>query len=356
MKKTAIFVLIMLFVTSLHAQIDSKATRETKILYQYLKTNSGKKIHFGHHFTTRVGIDFFDKTQCGGQSDVLSSVGDFPAVFSFDFNAGFASQLDVVKKAYQMGAIITFSYHAPNPVTKDGYRSKQCNEVAEVLPNGALHKSLINTLDSIAWFAKSAKYNNKQIPIILRPWHEHTGRWFWWGSESSTPDEFIQLWKFTVEYLRDTKQVHNFLYAYSPSHPSEYGGYETRNPGPDYFDIAGFDCYGKENFKDKFLIDCELTVKYAEKHDKIPAIAEFGYSKGLQNSIENNWYMTEFFEPLFSSPYAKKIVYALTWRNDKDAYWVPLKQSPYYPAFKQFYEHPYTAFLSETNYKQCKTK
>ena len=350
MNKVVIILYLISITFNVIGQIDSNATVETKRLYQYLKASSGKKVYFGHHFTTRSGIHFDDKTQCKGISDVFYAVDDYPAVFSFDFNAGFSSQLQAVKKAYGLGAIITFSFHAPNPINVKGYRSMSAHEVKQVLPGGPLHTKLTNLLDSVANFAKSAVYNNRSIPIIFRPWHEHTGAWFWWGTKSSTEDEFIALWRFTIEYLRDKQNVHNLLYAFSPSKPAEYGGYEKRNPGAEYFDIAGFDCYAKETFKAEFIENCKITAEYANKFNKIPAITEFGYREGLQNSSLENWYMSEFFEPLLNCAYAKQMVYAVTWRNSSDTFWVPLSDSKYYNAFKQFYNHPFSVFLSETGY------
>jgi len=55
----------------------------------------------------------------------------------------------------------------------------------------------------------------RAIPIIFRPWHENNQRRFWWAVRGDGRD-FIKLWRFTVEYLRDTSGVHNLLYAYTP--------------------------------------------------------------------------------------------------------------------------------------------
>lgn len=44
----------------------------------------------------------------------------------------------------------------------------------------------------------------RPIPIIFRPWHENNQRRFWWAVRGDGQD-FIKLWRFTVEYLRDAK-------------------------------------------------------------------------------------------------------------------------------------------------------
>src|SRR5690606_5740297 len=82
-------------------------------------------------------------------------------------------------------------------------------------------------------------------PVIFRPFHEFDGDFFWWGAPYSSPTEFKELWKFTVTYLRDTLNVHNLLYAYSPDNSyTTKAGYLSRYPGDEYVDILGMDNYG----------------------------------------------------------------------------------------------------------------
>lgn len=85
----------------------------------------------------------------------------------------------------------------------------------------------------------------KPIPIIFRPFHEHTQTWSWWGASCTTATEFIALWKFTVNYLRDTKGIHQFIYAISPQMDTvkTEDDFLFRWPGDDYVDFIGMDCY-----------------------------------------------------------------------------------------------------------------
>lgn len=55
-----------------------------------------------------------------------------------------------------------------------------------------------------------------KVPVLFRPWHEHTGSWFWWGEKLCTPEEYKALWHMTVDILR-SDGVDNALYAYSPA-------------------------------------------------------------------------------------------------------------------------------------------
>ena len=106
--------------------------------------------------------------------------------------------------------------------------------------------------------------NGAYIPVIFRMYHEHTGDWFWWSSQQSTPEEYKQLWIMTCDYLQKTKQVHHLLYAYSSSNVQSEEHYLERYPGDQYVDILGFDHYlkGREQKNvEQYKIDFERNIK-----------------------------------------------------------------------------------------------
>ena len=61
----------------------------------------------------------------------------------------------------------------------------------------------------------------------------------------SLPEEYKTAYQFTVDYLKNTKGVHNILYAFSPdnSYTTETN-YLSRYPGDKYVDVLGMDNYG----------------------------------------------------------------------------------------------------------------
>ncbi len=332
--------------------ITPHATPETKELYYKLSCLQGEAMLFGQHYTNVMGCEFTDWKQRLNKCDMVESVGDYPAVFGFDFGRGFDNQLAAVINAAKMGGIITISDHVPNPHAQKSYKhikELKFAEIKSVLPDGEYHDYLVARLDQIADFASKAVIDGKKIPIIYRPWHEHTGGWFWWGSNSGTEAEYIELWQFTVEYLRDKKGVDNFIYAFSPSYSSTKDGYEVRNPGVEYFDIAGVDIYvnDKQNQAELLTSAAEVTVAYAEKHNKLAALTEFGYRNGIQNSSDATWFTETFLNSILNSKSGKRVVYALTWSNTKGGAWVPLKGELTHDDFTEFYNHPYTTFLKE---------
>jgi len=101
-------------------------------------------------------------------------------------------------------------------------------------------------LDKVAVFLQSLKgKHGEYVPVIFRPFHELNGSWFWWGGKNCKSSEPIQLWKFTVSYLRDTKNIHQLLYAFNTDRFSSEEEYLERYPGNEWVDIIGFDIYQK---------------------------------------------------------------------------------------------------------------
>src|SRR5690606_25469462 len=143
-----------------------------------------------------------------------------------------------------------------------------------------LHDDYRAKLDVVADFFKSLRApGGELVPVIFRPFHEHTGSWFWWGRRHATVDEFKQLWRFTVEYLRDEKDVHNALYAYSTDVFDTSEDYLERYPGDDYIDLLGFDDYHSIKSKetqDVFVKRLRMLVEMAEERGKLAAVTETG--------------------------------------------------------------------------------
>lgn len=88
--------------------------------------------------------------------------------------------------------------------------------MARILPGGDKNSGFNTYLDRIADFASNLKDDDGNlIPVLFRPFHEQNGGWFWWGAATTTKSEYAELYRYTVEYLRDIKGVHNFLYVFS---------------------------------------------------------------------------------------------------------------------------------------------
>lgn len=339
--------------------VDKDATQQTKALFYNLKQTAGKGILFGQQDATMYGVGWSGDTD---RSDVKSVTGSHPAMFGWDLEGIAKEDSDsnrnknaaVIRKlcieAYQKGGVNTLSWHMQNFVTgKNFYDTTRC--VAAILPGGSRHQQFLTALDHVADFIASLKTEDgTAVPVIFRPFHEHTGNWFWWGKPFCSADEFKALWQFTIQYLRDKKQLHQVLYAYSPDRISgDFQNYMERYPGDQYVDVLGYDDYWE--FKDiKDTASMNLGVKglaqiaaYAISKNKVAALTE----TGLEKIPEALWFST-LLEKIKADPMASKISYLMVWRNAHTGhFYAPYPGHSSVPDFIKFYNDPQTLFLND---------
>ena len=190
------------------------------------------------------------------------------------------------------------------------------------------------------------------IPIIFRPFHEHTQTWSWWGRSATTQTEFLQLWKFTVDYLKDSKQVHNFIYAISPQ-LDQAGSKESflfRWPGDDYVDFIGMDSYHGTNTSAFSTNLRNLALLSGEK--MMPCgVTETGV-EGIRNG--DGTPITEYWTREIGIPLSgKEISMVVLWHNKYDPsntghhYFAPFEGEPTAPNFRDFYDMSHILFSGD---------
>ena len=375
-----------------YAPVDPKALPQTVALYEQLKALEGKKVMFGQQDTFAVGATFeANKPENLGKSDIFAATGKYPGVAGFDIghlevyytaerdpefakiipgmdrtggdfergmnidNMSFDAMREEIRYAYEQGSIVTLSWHSVNPLTAGEYgtpnRTWGESIVRDVLPGGKLHDRFNLYLDSfIEYNATLLDSEGKQIPYIFRPFHEHSGDWFWWcidstenpndgtawsgnGGRLNMPEDFAALFRYTVQYLWD-HDVHNLLYCVCPDRSRL--PYETLAeswmegyPGDDVIDIFGMDNYmdarpnshpdgGKAQFE-CFVGSMEILIDLAEQHGKLAALTEMGLpgeSTMLEAGFESRSPYTEWFlNGVQSNEKTKNLLYGLVWRN-----------------------------------------
>ncbi|MCB0688126.1 MAG: hypothetical protein KDC53_16430, partial [Saprospiraceae bacterium] len=140
----------------------------------------------------------------------------------------------------------------------------------------------------------------------------------------------------TIEYLRDTKQVHQLLYAYSPDVVSDTMEYLDRYPGDEYVDIMGLDDYrdlGVNADHSMLAKRLEMLVVLAEGHGKIAALTE----TGQERIPEKNFWTETLLAQLLSNEKTKRIAYVMVWRNARPSHhYGPVKGHPSAENFKTF--------------------
>ena len=306
--------------TTTLTMVDKNATAETKALYANLWKLAEEGFMFGHHDDLWYGRYWYNEP---GMSDTKSVCGDYPGVFSVDFaeimdnryqNDANKIRRRVIIEAYDRGEVITACCHLNNPLTGgDSWDNSRNDVVKEILTEGSdTRTKYLQWLDRCAEFANNLKGSDgKLIPVIFRPYHEHTQVWSWWSSKCTTQDEFIRFWQFTITYLRDVKGVRNFIYAISPQMDANYGdGVKARLlhrwPGDDYVDFLGMDCYHWDN-KNAFSSNLTAMSALSLEKKKPCGVTETG-PEGF--SWNNYWT-----DHILACAKDKRVSMIVMWRN-----------------------------------------
>lgn len=340
--------------------VDKQATAETKALYANLWNVQQSGFMFGHHDDLFYGRKWYNVP---GNSDTKDVCGDYPAVFSLDFAEIMDDRAETetsreanearrrcILEARRRGEVITACCHLNNPLTGgDSWDNSRTDVVSQLLQDGSeVQQKFILWLDRLADFAKGLTDDQgKPIPVIFRPFHEHTQTWSWWGKSCTTEQEFIGLWKFTVNYLRDVKGVHQFIYAISPQMDTEKReeDFLFRWPGDDYVDFIGMDCYHGLNSV-VFSVNLRMIAALSAKKMKPCGVTE----TGVEGFTDKDYWSKQILEPATG----RKVSMIVMWRNkfvggnesDKH-YFSVFKGHPSEGDFVRFYESPITFFSSD---------
>ncbi len=341
---------------------DPQADAATVAMYQYLKAvGESEGTLFGHMEDTVLKAGAADLSD----SDTRDVTGSLAAIIGMDCGgsfSGFASKYNsrypegtqlpdtnegniraaalFSNRAIAEGGIITLSSHMPNfsgTVKLEGTFDKSYdnydfrgadsynltgNCMNEILPGGLYHDAFRAHLDLIADYVSQV-----EGPVLFRPFHENTGSWFWWGKAFCDSQTYKNVFKYTVEYLRDERGIHNLLYLYGPgSEASTAAEYEERYPGDEYVDMVGFDTYDNNpvpdeegyTFLDTFENTVKLTDAFAKDHGKLFAVTETGMSFARDGGITEagnrrpEWY-TEILDIITKPEY--DCCYFMLWSN-----------------------------------------
>ncbi len=334
---------------------DSMATAETVNLYRHLGELQKQRLMFGHEDALAYGHGWFNEE---GRSDIKDVCGDYPAVYGWELGhleLGHEMSLDSVrfdkiqnwiKQVYDRGGINTISWHLRNPLTGGtSWDTTSAIVVRSILPGGEKHNLFKAYLDKLADFLLELKTEDgTYIPILFRPFHEHTGSWFWWGKNFCSPDDYKALWKFTVKYLQG-KGIHHLLYTYSTDAVETPDEYLERYPGDEIIDLLGFDFYDRgEGYAGRLGKCAGIATSLASEKCKVATVSE----TGSHDTIRPDWWTNALLETL--RPY--DLSYVLVWRNPwkpikAHGNFAPYKGSPDSHDFRKFYDDPKTMFQQE---------
>ena len=317
----------------------------------YTQVEAGK-IMYGHQDDLMYGHSWKleDASAEFVRSDIHGVCGKYPAVYGMDLGGievGWEANLDKndfdnmrasAVAHHERGGVVTFSWHPRNPLTGgDAWDVSSKEVVASILPGGEKHEFFMGWLSNAADFLGSIKTADGQtVPVVWRPWHEHTGSWFWWGQDLCTTEQYKALWQMTYDYMVKERGLDNLVWAYSPG----AGGitpelFAERYPGDEIIDMVGFDCYQystDEVYIKEMKHALDVMSAFNEGRGKIMAVTETGY-EGIPNA---RWWTDVLYQAVKDYP----VSYVLTWRNACDEH------------MQHHFYGPYPGHLSAENFKE----
>ena len=356
MKKIILLAIIATIIASCSSKRVGSSLNETgaEALLKRIEMLQQKGYMYGHQDDPFYGLTWeWDENR----SDVLATVGDYPAVMGFELGGiemGDEKNLDSVPfnrirkelvAHHERGGIVTISWHPRNPLTGGTAWDVDNNQVVKsILPNGTEHEKFELWMKRIGDFIATLKdKNGKPIPIIFRPWHENNGSWFWWGQKLCTDEEFHGLWNMLQDYFNQ-RGFDNLLWSYSPNFDGSWTEerYLSRYPGNERVALIGVDAYQwgtEEDFVKQLTTDLDFVSAFAKKNNKPFALTECGY----KNIPDSTWW-TRVLKPIIDK---YGISYFLTWRNAKHEYFAPDPNQVSAKDFKKLYEAKNTLFLKD---------
>lgn len=358
-KKVFSFAALLLLNVATVPVMAAKPTPQQQLVERLTKIQK-KGYMYGHQDDPFYGISWEWEF---GRSDTYDLVGDYPGVMGFDLGGlerGDKANLDSVPfneirkeavKHHERGGIITMSWHPRNPllgttawIEKDIKAYKEAvaaletvgrkdlaaqidnpqNTVKEILPGGKKHADFMVWLERIGDFLVSLRDSKgNQVPVILRPWHEYNGGWFWWGAANCSAQQYRGLWNMTQDYLAKRETMVDgkaatlgdcVVWSCSPNMEGKHSvaEFEERFPGADRVQLLGEDAYqwgSEQDFINGVTSDLDFLSQYAKDHGILLAMTECGY----QNSPDSTWW-TRVVKPIVEK---YPISYLLPWRNWK---------------------------------------
>lgn len=310
----------------------------------------------GHIILGHQDDAVYGHTWCGnhGRSDVLECTGDYPGIMGWELGGiesgkkknidgvDFRRMTEEVKAQHRRGGLNTFSWHATDPIKNNNSWNVSDTTIVSSMVNTEVGlASYKRQLSRLASFFLSLKDDaGNPIPVIFRPWHEHTGDWFWWGTTCCSKEDYMKLWNVMRKEF-DTAGVKNVVWAYSPDRIGSRRQYLERYPGDSYVDILGLDLYhidgeeGTENFLESLKNGLSIIKEIGQEKKKPYALTE----TGLEGLVIDNWFDSILLPVIEKSG----ISYVLFWRNAHDLpghFYTPYKGHNSESSFKKFVESP----------------
>ena len=345
--------LFLYLLFTINNTLESEKTGAELLLERLAELNQ-RGYMFGHQDDPFYGLTWEWEL---GRSDILETVGDYPAVMGFDLggiemdneknldDVPFTRIREELIKHHERGGIVTLSWHPRNPVTGGtAWDVLDKLVVHKILTEESVRAKFLDWINKLGDFIATLKTEDgKKVPIIFRPWHENNGSWFWWGQKLCSDEDFLSFWNLLQDELIN-RGFDNLLWSYSPNLDGNWDEerFLKRYPGNDRVQLLGEDAYQwgtEEDFVKSLTDDLEFLKNFAEKNNKLFALTECG----LKNIPDSTWW-TRVLKPIMDK---YPICYFHTWRNYKEEFFAPDPKQKSAADFVKLYEAPNVLFLKD---------
>jgi mannan endo-1,4-beta-mannosidase len=240
-------------------------------MFGFIRDNFQKKVISGVMTNTVMQNDgHYTPNTVETQTEVawiINASGKTPALLGLDFmhsagmnaenewfkgytNATVALAMDIYKK----GGFPAYCWHWKDPShTVDAFYSPSSGNTPNTNFNltnaftdpatctafntsSAEYKGIIRDLDIVAGYLKTLA--DEGVPILWRPLHESSGKWFWWGY--SGPKACKALYRLMFDRFTKYHGLNNLIWVWTTD---EAGDALNWYPGDDCVDIIGRDYY-----------------------------------------------------------------------------------------------------------------
>lgn len=275
------------------------ASAKAKKLLNYLSETAGKAIITGQHTqtTSMEEIDYIRKET--GKEPLLIGF----ELLSYSPNINYENATEecltevyenrntmetALKWAKETHGIVTLTFHWFSPLggrDKSFYAVNTDFDAARVLIDGTPERqAFYHDMDIIAVELK--KFNDADIPVLWRPFHEADGDWFWWGAKGA--EAARELYKLMFDYYTKVHHLDNLLWVWNCRLPEGY-------PGDEYVDVVSVDIY-RDKYTGTDYHDDYCKLIEATSVNKVAALAEVGYMPDIhlleQSHTPWAYYMT----------------------------------------------------------------
>ena len=314
--------------------------RETRMLWSYLMDSFTHKIHSG-----AMSLNAKEEAEW-----LYEQTGKYPALIGLDFmnhtrNYSLYDKSVVVNEArnwYNSNGLVAICWHwrDPSRATDEFYTSGTTFDVSKITETTSPeYQAMLSDIDIIAGYLK--QLNTDNIPVLFRPLHEASGRWFWWGAKG--PEPCKALWRLMFDRLVNYHGLKNLIWVWTTDAASDNLDWY---PGDEYVDILGADIYAADgDFSSQLLTYNSIKEKFAGK--KLITLSENGPVPDPDNLVADRAYWS-WFMPWYGSfirdgvknplTHWQKVMnheYVVTLDEMPDLKDYPLSDEPDYSAYPQ---------------------